>query len=516
VKSILLIHPPVVRPSEPPPGIARLAGALSRHGIDCRLLDANIETLTAILNRSFDCGDTRTRRALRHLPANLRGLRGPEGYENPERYRQAVLDLNQILLKSAEDIGIRISITNYGDDTLSPLKTSDLLRAAERPTRSPFFPYFSERLVPVIEESRPGIVGLSLNFLSQALPAFAMIGFIKERYPEQPIVLGGGLTTSWMSRPGWKNPFAGLVDHLVAGPGEQPLVSLMGVPYEEGEDIPDYGELGGNSYFAPGFILPFSASSGCYWRRCAFCPEKAEENPYRPIPPGRALDQLAKVAKKTRPALVHFLDNAMAPSLLGEIAARGFRYPWYGFVRVTPQLADPEFCRALKDSGCTMLKLGIESGSQEVLDQLEKGVQIEVVAEALKAISGAGIKTYGYLLFGTPPEDLERARETMQFVVKHADCIDSINVAIFNMPVSSPEARAYGVSPFYEGDLSLYTGFAHPLGWDRPLVRGFLQREFHRHPAIAAIERRDPPLFTSSHAPFFPVHRTGKGSGGQT
>jgi hypothetical protein len=501
---MILIHPPVVKPSEPPPGLARLAGALRRHRIECRLLDANLEGLIHLLSRPLECRDTRTSRAIRHLPANLRGLRGEEGYRNPERYRQAVLEINQILLKTAWD-GVRISFVNYGDDRLSPLRSRDLLMAAEAPERSPFFPYFSDRLPQVIEESRAGLVGFSINFLSQALPAFAMLGFIRGRYPSQRIVLGGGLVASWVSRPGWRNPFEGLVDAVIAGPGEQPLIELLGKRYEEGPDIPDFDELNGGAYFAPGFILPYSASSGCYWRKCAFCPEKAEGNPYRPIPPVQALEELGVAAAKNGPVLVHFLDNAMAPGLLEEIARRGFRYPWYGFVRVTDHLADPGFCLALKRSGCLMLKLGVESGSQEVLDRLEKGADLGIVSRALRAISGAGIGTYCYLLFGTPPEDLERARETLRFVVKHAGCMDFINTAIFNMPLSSPEAGAYGGAPFYEGDLSLYTSFVHPLGWDRPLVRAFLQKEFHRHPAIAAIERRDPPLFTSNHAPFFSV-----------
>jgi hypothetical protein len=58
---------------------------------------------------------------------------------------------------------------------------------------------------------------------------------------------------------------------------------------------------------------------------------------------------------------------------------------------------------------------------------------------------------------------------------------------------------------FYEGDLSLYTDFAHPRGWDRKAVRTFLETEFKRHPAVSAILKREPPVFTSNHAPFFVV-----------
>ncbi len=58
--------------------------------------------------------------------------------------------------------------------------------------------------------------------------------------------------------------------------------------------------------------------------------------------------------------------------------------PWYGFVRITRHLADLDFCRALKRSGCVMLKLGLESGDQHVLDSLQKGVDLEEASRALK------------------------------------------------------------------------------------------------------------------------------------
>ena len=51
--------------------------------------------------------------------------------------------------------------------------------------------------------------------------------------------------------------------------------------------------------------------------------------------------------------------------------------PWYGFARIGPPLTDPDFCMALKQAGCVMLKLGIESGDQGVLDSLEKGISVE-------------------------------------------------------------------------------------------------------------------------------------------
>jgi radical SAM superfamily enzyme YgiQ (UPF0313 family) len=156
-----------------------------------------------------------------------------------------------------------------------------------------------------------------------------------------------------------------------------------------------------------------------------------------------------------------------------------------------------------------MLKLGLESGDQSVLDHLQKGVILEKASQALKSLKKAGIATYVYLLFGTLAETLTEARRTLDFVVGHSDCIDFLNLALFNLPVCSPETLMVETKRFYEGDLSLYTDFIHPKGWNRIKVRGFLDKEFKRHPAIAGILRREPPFFTSNHAPFFVMQEEG-------
>jgi radical SAM superfamily enzyme YgiQ (UPF0313 family) len=150
-----------------------------------------------------------------------------------------------------------------------------------------------------------------------------------------------------------------------------------------------------------------------------------------------------------------------------------------------------------------MLKLGLESGDQAVLDSMQKGINLEEASSSLKNLKKAGIATYVYLLFGTPPEDQPEAQKTLAFVVKHQDCIGFLNLAIFNMPIYGPEAQKMETRTFYKGDLSLYTDFDHPKGWNRQRIRQFLDKEFKRHPAVAAILRRDPPVFTSNHAPFF-------------
>ncbi|WP_246804347.1 radical SAM protein [Desulfosarcina cetonica] len=201
--------------------------------------------------------------------------------------------------------------------------------------------------------------------------------------------------------------------------------------------------------------------------------------------------------------LIHFLDNALAPRLLGFLADHPPGIPWYGFARITAHLTDLDFVRRLKKAGCRMLKLGVESGDQAVLDALNKGTDLDMVTMALQTLHQAGIATYVYLLFGTPAEDEAAAERTLDFTLAHAGCIDFLNLAIFNLPAHSREAAGLSTLDFYAGDLSLYREFTHPRGWNRDRVRRFLAGWFKRPAPIRAILSHDPPFFTSNHAPFF-------------
>lgn len=506
--SILFIHPPVAKPSEPPAGISKLAGALQAHDMAYSVVDANLDGMLFLLEQPSVLSDTWTRRATRSMRAHLGSLRTPAFYSSIDRYRRAVRDIGRLLAAASHGFNGLPGLCDYNDSVLSPVRSQDLLYSAEHPESNPFYRYMDERLRPKTEAAQAGVVGISISYLSQALTGFAMAGFIKRHFPETAIVMGGSLITSWMTKGALKQDFSGLIDRFVSGPGEAPLLQLLGVPHEAKESYPpSYDRFRHQDYLSPGFVLPYATSSGCYWGRCSFCPERAEGIAFKPTPPSVATEHLSALTKQTEPALIHLVDNALSPSMLKALVEHPPGAPWYGFVRTTPELTDPRFCRSLKQSGCVMLKLGVESGDQSVLNYLEKGTTVAMSSQALKALHSAGISTYVYLLFGTPPETRAEAEKTLAFTAAHYPFIDFLNVALFNLPVNSPEAAVLKTDDFYEGDCALYADFTHPAGWDRREVRRFLDKEFKRHPAIASILRNQPPFFTSNHAPFFAIHR---------
>lgn len=507
---IILIHPPIAKCSEPPAGIAKLSACLNANKIQHQVIDANLEGILFLLQHASDKNtptDRWTVRAIKNLERNLTALRNLDTYQNPSRYQRAVMDINHLLNVAGKSWSVDLSLADYHDQSLSPVKSADLITAAEKLQDNPFYPYFQHRLMNALEEN-PDFIGFSLNYLSQALCTFAMIGFIKQTAPRQKIILGGSLVTSWIKLGAQKDIFQGLVDEMVAGAGEQKLQELLEVKDGLSATPPDYNGFPMEQYLSPGLILPYSSSHGCYWHKCAFCPEKAEGSAYLPMETSQVTHDLQIITRKLNPILVHILDSSISPSLLAAMAKDPPGAPWYGFTRVTKHLVNEDFCLSLKNSGCTMLKLGIESGDQDVLDRLNKGIDLSTTSLVLKTLKKADIATYCYFLFGTPPENEESAAKTLDFVCQHYDCIDFLNLAIFNLPARSVEAQSLATHDFYEGDLSLYKNFQHPFGWQRPAVRNFLEKTFKKHPLIAPILRRTPEFFTSNHAPFFVLNKS--------
>ncbi|MCD4744131.1 MAG: radical SAM protein [Desulfobacteraceae bacterium] len=505
---MILIFPPVVKPCEPPGGLALLSGALKKHNIEHHVYDANIEGLLFLIHSDIKPESSWTKRALSHRQENIEALKNYSLYKNLDRYKQKLFDINKLLNSALLSKRFKLTLADFKDEKLSPVKSKDLLLASENFKENPFYDYFEACLKQRIQASESEYVGISLCYLSQALTAFALAGWVKHNFKNKKLIFGGGLISTWMSMPDFNNPFLGLVDIFVKGEGERAILSASKVKENYlSRYTPNFDFVPWDSYIAPGRIIPFSTSRGCYWRKCKFCPEKAEKTQYTPVKISEVLNDLRSLSGKYKQDYVHFIDNAIAPALMNALAKNKSQnkrpFSWYGFARIRKELQNLDYLKALRRSGCIMLNLGLESGDQAVLDKMEKGIDLDVASNVLKACKKAGIKTYVYLLFGTPQETEASAEKTLAYVLRHAPFIDFMNLAIFNLPKFSEEASYLRVTQFYEGDLSLYYNFRHPHGWDRKNVREFLFKKFKKNRLLAPIVLKNPPFFTSNHAMFF-------------
>ena len=144
---IILVHPPIVKCSNPSAGIAKLSACLNVNKIKHEIIDANLEGILFLLERASGkntAKDRWTTRAAKNLEHNLSVLRNITTYRNQSRYQRAVMDINRLLNAAGKSYNADISLADYQDKRLYPVKSADLIAAAASPQAHPFYLYFQQ------------------------------------------------------------------------------------------------------------------------------------------------------------------------------------------------------------------------------------------------------------------------------------------------------------------------------------------------------------------------------------
>ena len=79
---------------------------------------------------------------------------------------------------------------------------------------------------------------------------------------------------------------------------------------------------------------------------------------------------------------------------------------------------DDEMLVEMKTSGCKMIRLGVESGSQEVLDKIRKGLTLKQIEDGICKVKKHGIQALGGFMFGFPHDSKKTVEETIAFAKK--------------------------------------------------------------------------------------------------
>jgi anaerobic magnesium-protoporphyrin IX monomethyl ester cyclase len=149
--------------------------------------------------------------------------------------------------------------------------------------------------------------------------------------------------------------------------------------------------------------------------------------------------ELDHIMQTWRPDQVWYADDVFTishPWLFGyakELKRRGLRVPFETISRADRMMKD-EVLETLADMGCYRIWIGSESGSQRILDAMERGVTVEEVAWAAKAAKRYGIQVGMFLMWGYNGEQIEDIAATVE-LVKH--CQPDIYLTTVAYPIKN-------------------------------------------------------------------------------
>ena len=158
---------------------------------------------------------------------------------------------------------------------------------------------------------------------------------------------------------------------------------------------------------------------GCPYH-CRWCSHSVYGKTHRRRKPVSVVDELEWILQRYNPDMLWIADDVFTihhgwlAQFAGEMKRRGIRVPFECISRadrVNPQVAD-----LLSSLGCFRIWIGSESGSQRILDAMERGVTVEEVQKAVELCRSRGIQTGMFLMWGYEGEELADIEATIQHV----------------------------------------------------------------------------------------------------
>lgn len=305
------------------------------------------------------------------------------------------------------------------------------------------------QLVSILKEFKPSIAGITATTPTIGY-SLKLAALCKKELPDILIVIGGPHASAIPEQVlADRN-----VDFVIHGEGEYSFLELA----EALKDGKEFNNILGISYKEDGKIknnparpfienldeLPFPArhllpmkkyfyvdakawpmttiftSRGCPGR-CTYCSAHLIfGRGFRARSAKNVVDEIEQLVKEGFME-IHFLDDTFTLErdrvieICDEIKKRSLKFLWCCPNGVRVNMVDMELLKRMKEAGCYSLAFGFESGNQQILNKIKKGITLEQSKNAIRLAKAAGMETWGFFMMGLPGDTEQTVRDTIDF-----------------------------------------------------------------------------------------------------
>jgi radical SAM superfamily enzyme YgiQ (UPF0313 family) len=447
------------------------------------LTDAEVELQLALC----DCSRSRIGELIEKADEAKRIVRTPEFYDG-EKLEWAIAVFREVTATiSLVYSPARICMPPMETDLSYKLfMSSEVLDAVYDTQVNVYRDVFEHILKPAIIAEQPDVIGISIVLRQQLFSSMTFCALIKEQFPGIHVTIGGNTVTRFRDvLPDTPKLFA-LFDSAIVYEGETALLRLVegiangtelthvpNLMFKDATGIhvnsetfaenmgalppPDFDGLPMGKYFVPEPILPYLATRGCYWGRCEFCDHgEGYTSGYRTKKDWQIIDELTFLKDKYQTRHFHFTDESYPPALFRKLTRKlvesKLDIAWTTHIRFEKSLLDDEVWQDAQDAGCKYLHMGYESGSERVLQLMDKATTTEIIQRSLELSSRHGVWNHVMGFFGFPGETYEDAKFSTQFLEDNREHVHSIGFGTFDLSKHTPVAKnpeKFGIT-FYQ------------------------------------------------------------------
>jgi radical SAM superfamily enzyme YgiQ (UPF0313 family) len=457
-EKILLLVLPFWTPLIPPAGISCLKSFLTRRGYPVKTVDANVDPgLRERCDRYFN-----TLKSL--IPADKQSIFDNIGKEVWQNHMMAHLNYKNEK-EYVELVKILVYETFYWK--IYDHQVYQLNRIV-----ADTYTLLEEYLLHLLDSEKPTVFGISafIGTIAASLFAFRLA---KRKDPGINTVMGGAVFSGPLAKNSPNLEFflektRDYIDHIIIGEGELLLLKLLQGELPPRQRVFTLEDLGGEALDISraeimdlsDFNLPYYpflasyASRGCPFQ-CQFCSEPVLWGKYRRKSAAQVVSEVSTLYRKHGYQLFVMSDVLMNP-MVTELAEEFIKSPtaiyWDTHFRVDLQACDPGKTMLWRRGGLYRVEMGVETGSQRILDLMNKKITVSQIKQALSSLAHAGIKTTTYWVMGYPGETEEDFQLTLNLVEEMKDDIYEAELNPFwYVPQGQVNARAWDLEarPLY-------------------------------------------------------------------
>ena len=322
-------------------------------------------------------------------------------------------------------------------------------------------------------EAPPLCFGISSIVGYQVTEGLAIARVVRKHFPDTPIIWGGWFPTMLPDLT-VKSPLA---DVVVRGEGESAFLELLDC-LRDGKDLSeirgitfmqngkvihtperpheDFSELPALNYelvdlsrynSIQNHSINYQTSRGCPYR-CKFCcTPKLYGRRWQGLKPERVLDELEHIIRKYDINHVEFIDDNFlnaperARRILEGMIERGLNISYTASVRINRLVTfEPEMFELIKRSGCKTIYASSESGTDKILNVIQKDITVEQIRKMAVLFNRYKIPARTTFMVGLPEETHEDLKATLLLSKELIDTYNDLDVYYsFFLPIAGTD-----------------------------------------------------------------------------
>jgi radical SAM superfamily enzyme YgiQ (UPF0313 family) len=207
-------------------------------------------------------------------------------------------------------------------------------------------------------------------------------------------------------------------------------VNELSGPNREAIDLTNYLEVWKKHHGKS--TLNISTQRGCPYT-CKWCSTAVYGQSYRRRSPKLVVDEIEQLIDSYNPDALWFVDDVFTVShkwlneFHQEMTSRNVSIQFECITRA--ERLNEEVLQKLKEIGCFRIWIGAESGSQRIIDKMDRKVDINVVKDMIQLTTKMGMESGTFIMLGYPTETMEDINLTIQYLKDANPDVFTITVA---------------------------------------------------------------------------------------